>query len=114
MNIASKISNDAAATGIQNDPAILSGSHARRNSESKFSASATDAIRPAVPQSLESQTDAPDAAASAAPDSDQDIGDANAADAFMTFLRAGILAQPGDTMLAQANLSPQSVYDLLQ
>ena len=112
MNVASKISNDAAATGIQNDPAILSGSHARRNSEPRSSGSMTDAGVPAVLQSLESQNDAPDVTASA--DSGNDIADTNAADAFMTSFRAGVLAQPGATMLAQANLSPQSVYDLLQ
>jgi hypothetical protein len=113
MNIAPKISNDAATSGVQIDPAILSGSHARRNSESKSSTSATNGTIPAAPQSLEFQSSAPDAAASAATDSSNDITDSNAADAFMTSFRAGILAQPNATMLAQANLSPQSVYDLL-
>jgi len=113
MIVTSKISNDAVTSGVQIDPAILSGSHARRNSESKSSSSATNGTTPAVPESLESQTDLPDAAASTATDPGNDIADANAADAFMTSFRAGILAQPGATMLAQANLSPQSVYDLL-
>jgi flagellin-like hook-associated protein FlgL len=112
MNITPKISNDAATSGVQIDPSILSGSHARRNSESKSSTSATNGTTPAVPQSLESQNNALDAAT--ATDSSNDITDTNAADAFMTSFRAGILAQPGATMLAQANLSPQSVYDLLQ
>ena len=114
MTVTPKISNDAATSGVQIDPAILSGSHARRNSESKSSISATNGTIPAGPQSLDSQNDAPDAAAFTAPDSSNDITDTNAADAFMTSFRAGILAQPGATMLAQANLSPQSVYDLLQ
>ncbi|HXC97998.1 MAG TPA: hypothetical protein VN048_01570 [Verrucomicrobiae bacterium] len=114
MNIASKISNDPAASGIQNDPAILSGSQARRNSESKSSTPAAEAIIPAILQSVESQSDLPDAAASTATDSSDDLADSNAADAFMTSFRAGILGQPDATILAQANLSPQSVYDLLQ
>jgi flagellin-like hook-associated protein FlgL len=114
MNLVPKISNDAATSGVQNDPAILSGAHARRNSESKSLTSANGAMVPAVPPSLESQTDLPDAVASTVADSGNDIADSNAADAFMTSFRAGILAQPGAAMLAQANLSPQSVYDLLQ
>jgi hypothetical protein len=113
MNITPKISNNAATSGVQIDPAILSGSHARRNSESKSSTSTADVTIPAVPQSLESQNNSPDAAASTATDSSNDITDSIAADAFMTSFRAGILGQPNATMLAQANLSPQSVYDLL-
>jgi flagellin-like hook-associated protein FlgL len=114
MNIAQKISNDAVTSGVQNDPAILSGAHARRNSESKSLTSPAEASNAAVPQSVESQNDLPDAAASTATDSSNDLADSNAADAFMTSFRAGILAQSGASMLAQANLSPQSVYDLLQ
>jgi flagellin-like hook-associated protein FlgL len=114
MLITPKISNDAAMTGAQSDPAIHPGSHARRNSESRTSTSAQDAAASAVPNSLESQNNVSDAVASNDADSSRNISDSNAADVFMTSLRAGILAQPAATMLAQANLPPQSVYDLLQ
>jgi hypothetical protein len=113
MIVTPKTSNDAATSGLQSDPAILSGSHARRNAESKSPTPAADAAIPAVPQRLEPQSHVSESAASTATDSSNDIGDTNAANAFMTSFRAGILAQPGATMLAQANLSPQSVYDLL-
>jgi hypothetical protein len=108
------ISNDAARPGAQNDPALLSGLQARRSAESKPSDLVPDATGPSVPQFSDSQTELADAAASNAPDYSKDIGDANAADTFMTSLRAGILAQPGTAMLAQANFSPQSVLKLLE
>jgi flagellin-like hook-associated protein FlgL len=113
MIITPKISNDAATAGNQTDPAILSGSHARRNSESK-SSTTTNAADPAVPHASEPQNNVTDAAASNVADSSHEITDTQAADAFMSSFSTGMLAQPGVTMLAQANLSPGSVYDLLQ
>jgi hypothetical protein len=109
------ISSDAANAGLPIDPTIVSGgTHARRNSESKASTSAPEAVAEAVPQSLSSQNSAADAAAANVSDSSLDIPDAQAADAIMASLRAGILAQPGTAMQAQGGLSPRSVYDLLQ
>jgi hypothetical protein len=112
-----KLSSDAATAGLPIGPAMVSsGAHARRNSESKASTSVPETILSAVSQPLQSQNQdaADDAVASNAADSSLDLPDAQAADAIMTSLRAGILAQPGTAMLAQGGLSPQSVFDLLQ
>lgn len=106
MYITPKISSDAATSEAQNNSAQSSSLQSRRNA-----APIQDAIESGVPQSLNSLTDAPGADAA---DLDHDIPDAHAADNLMASLRTGIPGQPGTTMLAQANLSPQSVYDLLR
>ncbi len=43
-----------------------------------------------------------------------DIEDANAARESAQFTRTNILHQPATAMLAQANLSPETVFNLLQ
>jgi hypothetical protein len=106
MIITPKISNNPVAAEAQNN-----SQPARRSSESQTS---TPAAGPSGLNALDIQPDLPVAVAPEALDLDSDVPDAHAADHLMNSVRAGLLAQPGAAMLAQANLPPQSVYDLLQ
>jgi flagellin-like hook-associated protein FlgL len=106
MIITPKISNNPIAADTQNNSLP-----ARRSSESQTSTSATE---PSGLNALDIQPDVPGTVEPEALDLDSDVADAHAADRLMNSVRSGLLAQPGAAMLAQANLPPQSVYDLLQ
>jgi hypothetical protein len=114
MVITPNISNDTTSSGLPNSPGVHSGHHARRHPEANPSSTLAIVEQSAATQSPASAKSAIATDATAAIDPGNDILDANAANAFMTSLRAGVLAQPDTAMSAQANLSPQSVYDLLQ
>ena len=111
-----KISSEAAASSTQSDQAALSAFSARRNLESQGSSPAPDNAKLSSAQPLETLAGLPwsEADQSDSVDARPEIEDANGADALMSSLRAGFLAQPGAGMLAQANLSPQNVLNLLQ
>ena len=47
-------------------------------------------------------------------DQDGDLADGTGADQAMSYLRANMISQPGMIYAAQANLNPNSVYNLLQ
>lgn len=113
MVITPKISNDIATPGAQNDSSLLVNSQARRNSEAKNSAAVLEATELAQTQPAAAQTIGADVAVSNDASAGDDIGDAKGADSLMASLTANFLGQPGAAILAQANLSPQSVYDLL-
>jgi hypothetical protein len=112
MVITPKISNDASA-GTQNDPAQLAKLHGRHKSGSNGHA-VEETVESAAAQSLNPSNAATNAAYISATEPEDDVTDSNAADALMASLRPAISGQPGNAMLAQANLSPQSAYDLLQ
>jgi hypothetical protein len=109
MIITPKVSNDAAASEAQANSTSI-----RRGAESQISTAIPGAAGAAAPNALSIQTNVSAAGESEGMDLDADVPDAHAADRLMNSLRAGIPGQPGAAMLAQANLPPQSVYDLLQ
>lgn len=104
MIITPKVSNDSAAAEAQNNPLPT-----RRSSGTQASTPDTGLSIPNEPGIQTSSVVGPEA-----PDMDSDVMDSHGADRLMNSLRSVIPGQAGTAMLAQANLSPQSVYDLLR
>ena len=97
-----------------NLPAETAATNLQRNQSASGRSSARPGPADAVQASGDIVETAPAAAAQNVTAAGPEITDPDAALQSTEFARASILAQPGTAFLAQANLSPATVFKLLQ
>jgi flagellin-like hook-associated protein FlgL len=103
-----------AASQLQNREAVPARPFTRLRSGPELTKPTDDAAGAAALTSRDSQAGGLDAAGNKFANAGSNINDLAEADASTQYARANILTQPGSAMLAQANLSPATVFELLQ
>lgn len=97
-----------------NNAAALSDSQTRRHAESQAANAVRDLDDTNASLLLNPSATRLSATEHNPAESGPDITDAAGADAVMQSLHSGMFSQSGTSLLAQANLSSESVYNLLQ